>query len=83
MSTVCTLSTIYTLSSVCLYFQLANYLLLKLSISHAREFGDVFTSISEDKDCRAVVLTGAGKNFCSGEYVCVVSVCGECVWCVW
>ena len=77
MSTVCTLHTVctlYTVCTLCLYLQLANLSLLKMSISHVREFEDVFTSISEDRDCRVVVLTGAGKNFCSGECV-AVSVC--------
>ena len=32
-----------------------------------REFGDCFTKIAGDKECRAVVLTGSGKNFCGGE----------------
>lgn len=31
-----------------------------------KDFGDAFSDISKDSNCRVVVLSGAGKNFCGG-----------------
>jgi len=33
-----------------------------------REMVECFQQISEDADCRAVVLTGAGKIFTAGQH---------------
>lgn len=32
----------------------------------SRELGEAFASLDEDDDCRAIVVTGAGKAFCAG-----------------
>jgi delta(3,5)-delta(2,4)-dienoyl-CoA isomerase len=41
---------------------------LKYLVSvYFRDFGDAFSDISKDSNCRVVVLSGAGKNFCGGE----------------
>lgn len=31
-----------------------------------REIGEAFKALSDDKDCRVVVLSGAGRSFTAG-----------------
>ncbi len=37
-----------------------------VSVQLMRDLADAFTALDEDKDCRALVLCSAGKNFCAG-----------------
>src|SRR5690606_8549216 len=37
-----------------------------MSFAMVRELGEVFTAIAGDRAIRAVILRGAGGNFCSG-----------------
>jgi hypothetical protein len=37
-----------------------------------REIGKCFTELTDDSDCRVIVLSGAGKMFSAGELVTFV-----------
>ena len=40
--------------------------LLKLFSQQSREMTECFKTISQDQDCRAVIITGNGKHFTAG-----------------
>ena len=56
---------VYLLNSAC---RLKYTLSLILMVHVNREMVECFQQISEDTDCRAVVLTGAGKIFTAGKH---------------
>ena len=37
-----------------------------VSVELMRDLADAFDALDEDRDCRALVLSSAGKNFCAG-----------------